>query len=150
MSDVGAEVCFHKFQSRPNEFQPLHFLSSLDSGLRQRNFSCFSYSISTVGRIRVPRADGKEAIVTADIPTGPHGAYRDFQVDAIRDFPKFSYSKARKNEFLLQSDRKKSIAGSERFGEVEDIDTGAICQKTSHSHSKSHADSCSCIVSDSS
>ncbi|KAJ8750221.1 hypothetical protein K2173_014136 [Erythroxylum novogranatense] len=63
MSDLGAEVCFHKFHSQPNEFQPLHFFSSPDSGLRQQNFSCSSYGISTVGRIRAPRADGKEAIV---------------------------------------------------------------------------------------
>ncbi|KAJ8747264.1 hypothetical protein K2173_014410 [Erythroxylum novogranatense] len=63
MSDLGVEVCFRKFQSRPIEFQPRHFLSSPDSGLRQRNLSCSSYSISTVGRIRAPRADGKEAIV---------------------------------------------------------------------------------------
>ncbi|KAE8661697.1 ABC transporter B family member 26 [Hibiscus syriacus] len=63
MLDVGAEVSFHKFHPQMNQFHPLHFFSSPDSGKIQENCSCSSYGINTVGIIRAPRGDGKEAIV---------------------------------------------------------------------------------------
>ncbi|KAL7190330.1 hypothetical protein ACSBR2_022581 [Camellia fascicularis] len=63
MVDLGAEVCYHKFHPQLNKFHPLHFFSGPDSGIIQENCSCSSYSINTVGIIRAPRGDGKEAIV---------------------------------------------------------------------------------------
>ncbi|XVE67871.1 hypothetical protein DITRI_Ditri09bG0022700 [Diplodiscus trichospermus] len=63
MLELGAEVSFHKFQPQLNQFHPLHFFSSSDSGIIQENYSCSSYGINTVGIIRAPRGDGKEAIV---------------------------------------------------------------------------------------
>ncbi|XP_021299230.1 glycosylphosphatidylinositol anchor attachment 1 protein [Herrania umbratica] len=63
MLELGAEVSFHKFHAQLNQFHPLHFFSSPDSGIIQENFSCSSYGINTVGIIRAPRGDGKEAIV---------------------------------------------------------------------------------------
>ena len=50
MLDLGAEVSFHKFHPQFNQFHPL-------------NYSRSSYGINTVGIIRTPRGDGKEAIV---------------------------------------------------------------------------------------
>ncbi|XVF14045.1 hypothetical protein REPUB_Repub09cG0022800 [Reevesia pubescens] len=63
MLDLGAEVSFHKFHRQLNQFHPLLFFSSPDSGKTQENYSCSSYGINTVGIIRAPRGDGKEAIV---------------------------------------------------------------------------------------
>ncbi|OMO69343.1 Gaa1-like, GPI transamidase component [Corchorus olitorius] len=63
MLDLGAEVSFHKFHPQLNQFHPLHFFSSPDSGMIQENFSCSSYAVNAVGIIRAPRGDGKEAIV---------------------------------------------------------------------------------------
>ncbi|KAF5958666.1 hypothetical protein HYC85_005891 [Camellia sinensis] len=60
---LSAEVCYHKFHPQLNKFYPLHFFSGPDSGIIQENCSCSSYSINTVGIIRAPCGDGKEAIV---------------------------------------------------------------------------------------
>ncbi|EEF40957.1 conserved hypothetical protein [Ricinus communis] len=63
MLDMGAEVSYHKFHPQLNQFHPLHFFSNPDSGIMRENFSCSPYGINTVGIIRAPRGDGKEAIV---------------------------------------------------------------------------------------
>nr|XP_048327222.1 glycosylphosphatidylinositol anchor attachment 1 protein-like isoform X2 [Ziziphus jujuba var. spinosa] len=63
MSDLGAEVNYHKFRPQAVQFHPLHFFSSPDSGITEQNVSCSSYGTNVVGIIRAPRGDGKEAIV---------------------------------------------------------------------------------------
>ncbi|KAL5572784.1 hypothetical protein UlMin_022381 [Ulmus minor] len=63
MSDLGAEVNYHKFHPQIVQFHPLHFFSNPDSGAIEQNTSCSSYGVNTVGIIRAPRSDGKEAIV---------------------------------------------------------------------------------------
>ncbi|KAK6925667.1 GPI transamidase component Gaa1 [Dillenia turbinata] len=63
MADLGAEVCYHKFRRQQNQFNPLHFFLSTDPVVVQRNISCSSFGVNTVGVIRAPRGDGKEAIV---------------------------------------------------------------------------------------
>ncbi|WCJ20663.1 GPI transamidase component family protein / Gaa1-like family protein [Euphorbia peplus] len=63
MSDLGAEVSHHKFLPQPSQFHPLQFFSSPDSRIIGENISCSSYGINTIGIIRAPRGDGKEAIV---------------------------------------------------------------------------------------
>ncbi|XP_021813616.1 glycosylphosphatidylinositol anchor attachment 1 protein [Prunus avium] len=63
MSNLGAEVSHHKFHSQLNQFHPLHFFSSPDSGRVEQNISCALLGVNTVGIIRAPRGDGKEAIV---------------------------------------------------------------------------------------
>ncbi|XP_023550991.1 glycosylphosphatidylinositol anchor attachment 1 protein-like isoform X1 [Cucurbita pepo subsp. pepo] len=63
ISNLGAEVNYHRFQPQSSQFHPLHFFSSPDSGIVQDNVSCMSQGINTVGIIRAPQADGKEAIV---------------------------------------------------------------------------------------
>ncbi|XP_019182271.1 PREDICTED: glycosylphosphatidylinositol anchor attachment 1 protein [Ipomoea nil] len=63
IKDLGGEVNFHKFQPQVNKFQPLRFFSSPDPEIVQENYSCSTYGINTVGIIRAPRGDGKEAIV---------------------------------------------------------------------------------------
>lgn len=63
MSDLGAEVTHHKFYPQLKQFHPLHFFKSPDSGNIGKNISCSSLGINTVGIIRAPRGDGKEAIV---------------------------------------------------------------------------------------
>lgn len=63
MYDLGAEVSYHKFHYKPNQFHPLHFFSSPDSTSSVKNLSCSAHGVNTVGIIRAPRGDGKEAIV---------------------------------------------------------------------------------------
>ncbi|KAL8528167.1 hypothetical protein ACS0TY_005827 [Phlomoides rotata] len=61
--ELGGEVNYHKFQPSSDNFHPLHFFLGPDAGTVQENYSCTSYGINTVGIIRAPHGDGKEAIV---------------------------------------------------------------------------------------
>ncbi|VFQ72097.1 unnamed protein product [Cuscuta campestris] len=61
MLELGAEVNYHKFRPGSNKFNPLHFFSGPEAGIVQDNSS--SYGVNTVGIVRAPRGDGKEAIV---------------------------------------------------------------------------------------
>jgi len=63
MSALDAEVTFHKFYPQFSQFHPLHFFTSPDSGIISKNGTCSSFGVNTVGIIRAPRGDGKEAIV---------------------------------------------------------------------------------------
>ncbi|XP_059670106.1 uncharacterized protein LOC132315737 isoform X2 [Cornus florida] len=63
MAEFGAEVSYHKFYAQIDKFHPLHFFSSPDPGIIHENYSCSAYGVNTVGIIRAPRGDGKEAIV---------------------------------------------------------------------------------------
>lgn len=64
MASVGAEAYYHKFWPHKNQFHPLHFFSCPpNSVMMQNNSSCKSVGINSVGIIRAPRGDGKEAIV---------------------------------------------------------------------------------------
>lgn len=63
MSNLGGEVNYHKFQTQPNNFHPLYFFTSPDAEANLVNKTCQSYATNTVGIIRAPRGDGKEAIV---------------------------------------------------------------------------------------
>ncbi|KAG7033095.1 Glycosylphosphatidylinositol anchor attachment 1 protein, partial [Cucurbita argyrosperma subsp. argyrosperma] len=61
--NLGAEVNYHRFHPQFNQFHPVHFFSSPDPGIIRDNVSCMTQGINTVGIIRAPQADGKEAIV---------------------------------------------------------------------------------------
>ncbi|XP_078149001.1 GPI transamidase component family protein / Gaa1-like family protein isoform X1 [Carex rostrata] len=61
METVGAETYHHKFSQPKNQFHPLHFFSSTPNPPQTQ--ANLSYGTSTVGIIRAPRGDGKEAIV---------------------------------------------------------------------------------------
>lgn len=63
LAALGAEVNHHRFYPQFNQFHPLHFFSTPDSAISQGNLSCSNYGVSTIGIIRAPRGDGKEAIV---------------------------------------------------------------------------------------
>ncbi|WVZ14647.1 hypothetical protein V8G54_012213 [Vigna mungo] len=63
MSALDAEVTFHKFYPQFSQFHPLHFFTSPDSGIISKNGTCSSFGVNTIGIIRAPRGDGKEAIV---------------------------------------------------------------------------------------
>ncbi|MED6220233.1 hypothetical protein PIB30_042959 [Stylosanthes scabra] len=63
MLGLDAEVTYHNFYPQLNQFHPLHFFTSPDSSIISKNVSCASIGINTVGIIRAPRGDGKEAIV---------------------------------------------------------------------------------------
>ncbi|KAE9602392.1 hypothetical protein Lal_00049561 [Lupinus albus] len=63
MSGLDAEVTYHKFYPQLNWFHSLHFFTSPDSGISSKTMNCSSPAINTVGIIRAPRGDGKEAIV---------------------------------------------------------------------------------------
>lgn len=63
MSDLDAEVSYHKFHPELNQFHPLHFFSGPDARSIQENLTCSLYGLNTVGIIRAARGDGKEAIV---------------------------------------------------------------------------------------
>ncbi|OVA20791.1 Gaa1-like [Macleaya cordata] len=63
MEESDAEVYHHKFHGKISQFRPLHFFSDIPySGIMLENGSA-SHGINTVGIIRAPRGDGKEAIV---------------------------------------------------------------------------------------
>lgn len=61
--ELGGEVNYQKFQPISDNFHPLHFFLGPDAGIIQENYSCSTYGINTIGIIRAPRGDGKEAIV---------------------------------------------------------------------------------------
>nr|XP_043608002.1 glycosylphosphatidylinositol anchor attachment 1 protein isoform X2 [Erigeron canadensis] len=63
MANLGGEVSYHKFQSQPNKFHPLHFFTSPNAETNRGNETCESYATNTVGIIRASRGDGKESIV---------------------------------------------------------------------------------------
>ncbi|KAL6587455.1 hypothetical protein OROMI_000433 [Orobanche minor] len=63
MTELGGEVSYHKFRPSSNKFYPLHFFLGPDAGIIKDNYTCSSYVINTVGIIRAPHGDGKEAIV---------------------------------------------------------------------------------------
>ncbi|XP_021771566.1 glycosylphosphatidylinositol anchor attachment 1 protein-like [Chenopodium quinoa] len=63
VEDLGAEVSQFQFYPQTNKFHPLHFFSSHDSDLDQDNTTCVSPAVSTVGIVRAPHGDGKEAII---------------------------------------------------------------------------------------
>lgn len=63
MADLGGDVSYHNFYPELNKFHPPHFFSSPDPGIVKVNYSCSSYGINTIGIVRAPRGDGKEAIV---------------------------------------------------------------------------------------
>lgn len=63
MANLGGEVSYHKFQNQPNKFHPLHFFTSPDAEANRGNETCEPYGTNTVGIIRAPHGDGKEAIV---------------------------------------------------------------------------------------
>ncbi|KAL3636642.1 hypothetical protein CASFOL_018941 [Castilleja foliolosa] len=63
MLELGGEVSYHMFQPESDKFHPLHFFLGPGSRTTKENYSCSSYGTSTVGIIRAPRGDGKEAIV---------------------------------------------------------------------------------------
>lgn len=60
---LGGEANYHKFHPLLNKFHPLQFFLGPDAGIVEGNDSCSSYGVNTIGIIRAPRGDGKEAIV---------------------------------------------------------------------------------------
>lgn len=77
MSNLGAQVNNHKFHPQLNQFHPLHFFSGPDSGVMQENSTRSLYGINTVGIIRAPRGDGKEAIVLVTPYNAVKGGVRE-------------------------------------------------------------------------
>lgn len=63
MQDVGAEVYHHNFHSRENQFHPVRFFSGMDFFGGQENATCASWGLNSIGILRAPQGDGKEAIV---------------------------------------------------------------------------------------
>ncbi|XP_047972677.1 glycosylphosphatidylinositol anchor attachment 1 protein-like isoform X1 [Salvia hispanica] len=61
--ESGGEVNYHQIQPISDNFHPLQFFLGPDVGIVRENYSCTSYGINTVGIVRAPRGDGKEAIV---------------------------------------------------------------------------------------
>ncbi|KAL6614723.1 hypothetical protein ACP70R_036993 [Stipagrostis hirtigluma subsp. patula] len=64
IKDLGAEVCHHKFFPHSKHFHPLKFFTSMTNNIAiQPNGSYINFGINTIGIVRAPRGDGKEAIV---------------------------------------------------------------------------------------
>ncbi|XP_062206523.1 uncharacterized protein LOC133908491 [Phragmites australis] len=64
IEDLGAEVCYHKFLPHSKLFHPLKFFTSMTNNIAiQPNATYTNFGINTIGIIRAPRGDGKEAIV---------------------------------------------------------------------------------------
>jgi len=61
---LGAEVCYHKFIPHSKNFHPLKFFTSMTNDMAiQPNGTDTNFGINTIGIVRAPRRDGKEAIV---------------------------------------------------------------------------------------
>ncbi|KAL9256949.1 Glycosylphosphatidylinositol anchor attachment 1 protein-like protein [Drosera capensis] len=63
ITNLGAEVSYHRFHPKPDKFHLLHFFSSHDVKVVPDNVTCSHPGMNTVGIIRAPSGDGKEAIV---------------------------------------------------------------------------------------
>ncbi|CAN6340452.1 unnamed protein product [Urochloa humidicola] len=64
IQDLGAEVCYHKFLPHSKHFHPLKFFTSMSNDMAiQPNRTDTNFGLNTIGIIRAPRGDGKEAIV---------------------------------------------------------------------------------------
>ncbi|CAI9106347.1 OLC1v1005477C1 [Oldenlandia corymbosa var. corymbosa] len=63
ISAMGGEVNHHKFGPQLKKQHPLRFFTIHDPGTIQDNFTCSSLGTNTIGIIRAPRGDGKEAIL---------------------------------------------------------------------------------------
>ncbi|KQK09209.1 glycosylphosphatidylinositol anchor attachment 1 protein [Brachypodium distachyon] len=64
IKDLGAEVCYHEFLPHSKHFHPLKFFTSMAKDLPvEPNGTYTNYGTNTIGIIRAPRGDGKEAIV---------------------------------------------------------------------------------------
>ncbi|KAG9457287.1 hypothetical protein H6P81_001795 [Aristolochia fimbriata] len=62
--ELGAEVYYHEFQSPKDQFNPLQFFSGTYCSSRSHeNNSYAPNGVNTVGIVRAPRGDGKEAII---------------------------------------------------------------------------------------
>jgi GPI-anchor transamidase subunit GAA1 len=62
IEDLGAEFCYHKFPTSNKHFHPMKFFTSMTNDMAtQSNYT--NFGINTIGIIRAPRGDGKEAIV---------------------------------------------------------------------------------------
>ncbi|KAG8055836.1 hypothetical protein GUJ93_ZPchr0001g30757 [Zizania palustris] len=64
MTNLGAEVYYHEFLPQSKHFHPLKFFTSTASSMAVKpNGTYANFGINTIGIIRAPRGDGKEAIV---------------------------------------------------------------------------------------
>lgn len=64
IEDLGAEVCYQKFLPHGKNFHPLKFFTSMTNDIAiQPNGTATNFGINTIGILRAPRGDGKEAIV---------------------------------------------------------------------------------------
>ncbi|TVT98881.1 hypothetical protein EJB05_55769, partial [Eragrostis curvula] len=64
IEDLGAESCYHKFLPHNNHFHPMKFFTSMTNDMAiEPNRTYNNFGINTIGIIRAPRGDGKEAIV---------------------------------------------------------------------------------------
>jgi glycosylphosphatidylinositol transamidase len=64
MKELGAEVCYHEFLPHSKHFHPLKFFTSMTNDLAIHPNGTYTNSgTNTIGIIRAPRGDGKEAIV---------------------------------------------------------------------------------------
>ncbi|KAM0829804.1 hypothetical protein ACQ4PT_066649 [Festuca glaucescens] len=64
MKELGAEVCYHEFLPHSKHFHPLKFFASMANDLAIHPNGTYTNSgTNTIGIIRAPRGDGKEAIV---------------------------------------------------------------------------------------
>lgn len=79
ISDLGVEVNFHNFKAETHSFHPSRFFASSDAQAIRRNFSCSLHGASTVGIIRAPRGDGKEAIVLVT----PYNSAKVLEAEAL-------------------------------------------------------------------
>jgi hypothetical protein len=64
IEDLGAEFYYHKFLPSNQNFRPMKFFTSMTNDMAtQPNHTYTNFGINTIGIIRAPQGDGKEAIV---------------------------------------------------------------------------------------
>ncbi|ERN06924.1 hypothetical protein AMTR_s00005p00261230 [Amborella trichopoda] len=61
MAETGADVYYHSFYSRKKQFHPMSFF--MGAPMEDNNNHSSTHAVNSVGIIRAPHGDGKEAIV---------------------------------------------------------------------------------------
>lgn len=139
MADAGAESSLFPFHPQPNKFHPLHFFSSPGHDMVQENVSCSTPAVSTVGIIRAPRGDGKEAIVLVT----PYNATKPTASEALSLGVAYSVFSLFTQVTWLAKDII-WLAADSRYGEYESVATWLreYYAPTFDSSTKSHTTFC--------
>ncbi|KAL2894466.1 Glycosylphosphatidylinositol anchor attachment 1 protein [Bienertia sinuspersici] len=140
VGDLSAEVSQFQFYPQANKFHPLQFFSSHFNDPDQENRTCISPSVSTVGIVRAPHGDGKEAIILVT----PYNPLKLDAGEALSLGVAYSVFSLLTKVTWLAKDIV-WLAADSRYGEHESVDAwlSEYYAPTFHRSGKSHINLCS-------